>query len=90
MADKEPNVKDLSETGKISQEHSEFLRDLRSKVGRDDEDRAVWKNKIVISNNQRLGVKRYTNYPYPGAPDIPLPETDKIIKKSVAPLVMSA
>jgi hypothetical protein len=56
----------------------------------DINDRQTWKQKMVIAVNQRLGVKRYTNFPYPGAPDIPLPETDKLIKKSIPNLVLSA
>jgi len=89
MPDK-PNVKDMTQKGALSEKDIEFLKDLRGKVHRDDEDRAIWKNKIVISNNQRLGVKRYTSYPYAGAPDIPLPETDKLIAKSVPLFALSS
>ena len=85
-----PNVKDLSNVGDISQAKLEFLVEVMAKVERDDDDRLNWKNKAIIANNQRLGIKRYSEYPYPGAPDIPLPETDKIIKKQVPTLVMSA
>jgi hypothetical protein len=34
-----------------------------------------------IARNMRQGIKRQTDFPYPDAPDIPLPETDKIIRK---------
>ena len=90
MARKEPSTKDKSETGKLSQDLNDFLTELRHKVKKDDTNRGNWKQKMIVAGNQRLGVKRYTNYPYPGAPDIPLPETDKLIKKSVPNLVLSA
>lgn len=89
-SDKDPNVKELSNTGSISKSMSDFLTKLFGQVQRDDDDRAIWKEKCVIAINQRLGVKQYSDYPYPGAPDIPLPETDKLIKKQVPYLVMSA
>jgi hypothetical protein len=88
MALDEAKDKTLEPT--FSQKYLDFLRDIRSKTRIDQNDRMVWKQKMVISVNQRLGVKRYTNFPYPGAPDIPLPETDKLIKKSVPNLVLSA
>lgn len=90
MADKEPNLKEVSNTGSISQRLSDFLTDLFGKVRQDDGNRLVWKDKCLIAINQRLGIKRYSDFPYPGAPDIPLPETDKLIKKQVPYLVMSA
>ncbi len=86
----EPNIKDQTKTGKLGEKLSEFMRDLRTKVSKDDSDRATWKQKMIVANNQRLGIKRISNKPYPNAPDIPLPETDKLIKKAVPGLVMSA
>ena len=88
MALDEP--KDKSIEPKFSQKYLDFIRDMRSKVKIDINDRMTWKQKMVIAVNQRLGVKRYTSFPYPGAPDIPLPETDKLIKKSIPNLVLSA
>jgi hypothetical protein len=85
-----PNVKEIADTGDLSQTKIDFLVELMAKVQQDDDDRLMWKNKTIIATNQRLGVKRYSEYPYPGAPDIPLPETDKIIKKQVPTLVMSS
>lgn len=91
MAPKDANIKDKTkDRPKLGVKLSEFLTDLRAKVSNDDDDRANWKMKAIVSNNQRLGVKRRTNYPYPNAPNFPLPETDKLIKKSVPNLVMSA
>lgn len=84
------NAKDKSTFPAFNEDYLTFLRDIRAKASTDFNDRANWKNKMVIANNQRLGVKRYTNFPYPGAPDIPLPETDKLIKKSLPNLVLSA
>lgn len=89
-ADKDPNVKELSNTGELTKGMSDFLSKLFGQVQRDDDDRAIWKEKCLIAINQRLGVKQFSDYPYPGAPDIPLPETDKIIKKQVPYLVNSA
>ena len=86
----EANVKDKSMEPTFSEEYLKFIRDIRSKVVTDASDKVNWRNKMVIAVNQRLGVKRYTNFPYPEAPDIPLPETDKLIKKSVPTLVLSA
>jgi hypothetical protein len=88
-ADK-PNIKDQSLDPDFSQKYLKFINDLRGKTNIDSMDKQTWKNKMVIACNQRLGVKRYTSFPYPGAPDIPLPETDKIIKKSLPNLVLSA
>jgi hypothetical protein len=86
----ETNEKDKSKEPTFSQEFIDFLSELRQRVKTDISDRAKWKQKMIIAVNQRLGVKRYSNFPYPGAPDIPLPETDKLIKKSVPNLVLSA
>jgi hypothetical protein len=88
MAIDEPKDKSLEPT--FSQKYLDFIRDMRSKVRVDITDRMTWRQKMVIAVNQRLGVKRYTSFPYPGAPDIPLPETDKLIKKSIPNLVLSA
>jgi hypothetical protein len=88
MAIDEPKDKSLEPT--FSQKYLDFIRDMRSKVRIDINDRLTWRQKMVIAVNQRLGVKRYTSFPYPGAPDIPLPETDKLIKKSIPNLVLSA
>ncbi len=87
---KEINIKEQSEKRKITDSLKDFLTDLRHKIANDDNDRQNWKNKMVTATNQRLGIKRVTNRPYPGAPNIPLPETDKLIKKSVPSLVLSA
>ena len=88
MAVDEPKDKSLEPN--FSQKYLDFIRDMRSKVRVDINDRMTWRQKMVIAVNQRLGVKRYTSFPYPGAPDIPLPETDKLIKKSIPNLVLSA
>ena len=90
MPTREPNVKEKTKTTGVSYELSDFLKELRAKCHFDDDDRATWKNKMIVATNQRLGIKRYSNFPYPGAPDIPLPETDKIIKKMIPTLVLSS
>ena len=90
MAYNEPSVKEVDQGIKLSQKLEEFITKLRGKVQQDDDDRGVWKNKLIVAANQRLGIKRLSDYPYENAPDIPLPETDKLIKKQVPNLVLSA
>jgi len=90
MPDNKPNAKDLTSTTKLSVKKAEFVKKLRDMVAEDDSNRQTWKHKMVIATNQRLGVRRYSNTPYAGAPNIPLPETDKLIKKSVPTLVLSS
>lgn len=87
---KEPNVKDKSINREVSQIKEEYLRDLRGKCRKDKDDRVNWNSKMVIAHHQRMGVKRYSNFPYVGAPDIPLPETDKIIKQRIPTRVLSS
>lgn len=59
----------------------QFIQKLASKVRQDDMDRQVWKDKQVVAYNARLGLKRRTNRPYPGAAEVPIPITDKFITK---------
>jgi hypothetical protein len=87
---KEANIKEKAQKKNITFDLKEYLTDLRFKIGKDDTDRAIWKEKMITASNQRLGIKRVTNYPYENAPDIPLPETDKLIKKQTPNLVLSA
>lgn len=54
---------------------------MAQKVRQDDADRQVWKDKQVVAYNARLGLKRRTNRPYPGAAEVPIPITDKFITK---------
>lgn len=84
------NAKDRSTDPRFTTKFLDYLKDIRFKSAQDSSDRSTWRAKMLIAMNQRLGVKRYTNFPYPGAPDIPLPETDKLIKKSIPNLVLSA
>jgi len=90
MPDNTPNMKELSNQGEMKQTLKDFIQKLRGLIQRDDADRLQWKNKMIVAVNQRLGIKRYSEFPYPGAPDVPLPETDKLIKKQVPNLVLSA
>jgi hypothetical protein len=68
----------LSEGGS---ERHEFIKRLAAKVRKDDDDRQVWKDKQVVAYNARLGLRRRTNRPYPGASEVPIPITDKFITK---------
>jgi hypothetical protein len=73
---------ELTETiSKPGSERYEFIKDLAQKVRQDDMDRQVWKDKQVVAYNARLGLKRRTNRPYPGAAEVPIPITDKFITK---------
>jgi len=86
---KKPSVKDQSETT-LPEDIKTFFKDLRDKVETNDIlCREGWKDKMRIARNMRQGIKRQTDFPYPGAPDIPLPETDKIIRKHKPRFVMS-
>ena len=58
-----------------------FIVKLAEKVRQDDDDRQVWKDKQVVAHNARMGLRRRTNRPYPGASEVPIPITDKFITK---------
>lgn len=59
----------------------DFIVKLAGKVRQDDQDRQVWKDKQVVAHNARMGLRRKTNRPYPGAAEVPIPITDKFITK---------
>ena len=65
----------------VGSERHKFIVQLAAKVRQDDMDRQVWKDKQVVAYNARLGLKRRTNRPYPGAAEVPIPITDKFITK---------
>lgn len=86
---KQPSVKDQSETT-IPQKVLKFFAEMRADIKTNDIDAIEgWKEKMRIARNMRQGIKRQTDFPYQGAPDIPLPETDKIIKKQKARYVLA-
>lgn len=69
---------------KLSPEDSErfeFIKELAYKIRQDDDAREVWKNKQITANNSRLGIRRQTNRPWAGYREIPIPITDKNIRK---------
>ena len=77
-------IEPQEKTEKISTPGSkryEFIKKLAQKVRQDDDDRQVWKDKQVVAYNARLGLRRRTNRPYPGASEVPIPITDKFITK---------
>lgn len=77
-------IKPQELTEKISAPGSkrhEFIKQLAQKVRQDDQDRQVWKDKQIVAYNARMGLKRRTNRPYPGAAEVPIPITDKFITK---------
>jgi len=78
--DIEPQEKTERLSGEGSDRHA-FIKKLAQKVRQDDDDRQVWKDKQVVAYNARLGLKRRTNRPYPGASEVPIPITDKFITK---------
>lgn len=79
-AEIEPQEKTLKISPDGSPRH-EFIKKLAAKVRQDDQDRQVWKDKQIVAYNARLGLKRRTNRPYPGAAEVPIPITDKFITK---------
>ncbi len=83
-------AKEQSDKLSFTERQIKFLTDLRDFSRMDDNDRESWKTKQMISHSQRLGINRYAEQPYDGAPDVPLPETDKLIKQAVAKFVLSA
>lgn len=86
---KTPSEKDKSEKS-IPAEVLDFFTETKAKIIKNDvEAIQSWKDKMRIARNMRQGIKRETDFPYPGAPDIPLPETDKIIRKHKPRFVMS-
>ena len=87
---KKVNIKEQSKKGSMSDHKKEFFKKLLGSVSEDSTDSSQWVEKQKITINQRLGIKKHTDFPYPGAPDIPLPETDKIIKQSVPTYVLSS
>ena len=87
---KEPNIKDKHKDSPVSQEFKDFFAELRKRIDNDDDNRIGWKRKLLISNNQRLGIKRVSTRPWRGAPNIPLPEADKLILKKKPNFVLSA
>ena len=77
-------VSEEQKTEKLSTEGSDrhkFIVKLAENVRQDDRDRVVWIRKQIVASNQRLGVRRRTNNPYPGYQEVPVPTTDKIIKQ---------
>lgn len=78
------DIEPQEKTQKLSAPDSpryQFIVALAGKVRQDDRDRQVWKDKQVVAYNARMGLKKRTNRPYPGASDVPIPITDKIITK---------
>jgi hypothetical protein len=75
------NVREQNKKKKLGSELSEFISDLREKISKDNDSRSKWREKLGISSNQRLGVKRPSRNPWPGAPNIPIQEADKQIRK---------
>lgn len=86
-----PSVKDKNLKKKASDRESKFIDELRTSVTKFDIDGTqTWRDKMITATNMRQGIKRVTQTPYPGAPNIPLPETDKLIRKAKPNLVLAA
>ena len=78
---KQPSVKEQSEKT-IPKKVLKFFREMRDDIRENDIGGiGGWKEKMRIARNMRQGIKRVTDFPYPGAPDIPLQESDKMIRK---------
>lgn len=89
---REPNVKDQSlPEKKLDDKMGKFVNDLRGQVRQHDIDGTnIYRLKMMTARNQRQGIKQVSNVPYPGAPDIPLPQADKLIRKQKPNYVLSA
>lgn len=86
-------IEPREKTEKLSAEDSkrhEFVRDLAKKIREDDDARETWKNKQITANNARLGIRRQTNRPWPGYREVPIPATDKTIRKTKSMFVSVA
>lgn len=84
------SVKDKTNPQEPTEKILEFVKDLRCKIKQNDIDSIErWNDKMRIARNMRQGIKRVTDFPYPDAPDIPLPQTDKIIRKHKPRYVLS-
>lgn len=79
----------LKTESKFNQKLLDDIKEIRKYISRDKDDRNRWEDKLVIATNQRLGVNRQAKLPYPGAPNIPLPESDKQIKNKTPGYVLS-
>lgn len=89
MPHKKVNIKDRSEDLDLGKDEKEFFLKLYDSVEQDWDDMQLWRMKLVTAENQRQGVKTIVSQPYDGAPDISVPETDKLIEKSKPNLVLS-
>jgi hypothetical protein len=88
---REPSIKDQSITKPSTERLDDFVNDLLMRIRQFDIDGTeTFREKLRTARNQRQGIKRVTNIPYPGAPDIPLPEADKLIRKQKPLYVLSA
>jgi len=91
-----PNfIEPREKTERLSKEESprhQFIVELAQKVRWDDDAREIWKNKQIVASNMRLGVRKRSSRPnqYQGYAEVPIPVTDKIIKKKKASLVAVA
>jgi len=77
-------IEPKEKTKKLSPVDSErftFIKKLSEKIRADDDAREVWKGKQITANNARQGIRRQTNKPWPGYREVPIPLTDKNIRK---------
>ena len=73
----------------FSEELLKDIHDLRTNSQHDSNDRNQWESKLAVASNQRLGVKRPNANSYPGAPNYPVQEADKQIRKKKPSFVMA-
>lgn len=86
-------IEPKEKTDKLSPVYSErykFIKKLSIKTRLDDDAREVWKNKQITASNSRLGIRKNTNRPWPGYREVPIPLTDKNIRKTKSTYVSVA
>ncbi|MEA2036296.1 MAG: hypothetical protein U9O94_02220 [Nanoarchaeota archaeon] len=89
QSDSKAAIKDQSKTGKLSDKLRDYIKELITNCDRDYNDTQQWRDKMLTAANQRLGIAEISSLPYENAPSIPLPETDKLIRKAVPNMVLA-
>lgn len=71
----------IAATGQIQLDLASQLKQLHRKVEAADQARAPWLRKQKKLLEQRLGIRRKTNFPWPGASNESWPLTDSVIRR---------
>ncbi|MCZ6702551.1 MAG: hypothetical protein O6940_05865 [Ignavibacteria bacterium] len=74
---------------KNSNELEEFIAKTMQKIARDQDDQQTYIDKLASSFQLRVGKTEPSNVPWPGASNVRMPFIDKLIRKSIPPIVGS-